>query len=137
MRTNRSLVTVLLSLSAGLLDTTTGLLLVTIPERTLTLFGATMPGEGGDILMRFVGAFVGGVGLSYLWALATTRFDVRTRRLHGVWGATTMIRTCIAVFTCTAVATGRLEPAWLVVGASDATIAAIQAWGLRAGWFDT
>jgi hypothetical protein len=137
MRTERSIAIVLLSLGAGLMDTTTGLLLVSIPGKTLALFGATMPGGGSDILMRFVGAFVGGVGLSYLWALATPRFDFRSRRLHGVWGATTMIRTCIALFTFTAVATGHLAPAWLVVGFSDATIAAIQTWGLRAGWLDT
>jgi hypothetical protein len=135
MRSNRTAFILLLSLAAGLLDSTTGALLVTIPETTLRLFGATMPGGGGDILMRFVGAFVMGVGLSYLWGLAASRFEERTHRLHGVWGATAAIRTCIAVFTLTAVATKHLEPAWLVVGFSDATLALIQIWGLRADWF--
>jgi hypothetical protein len=135
MRSDRTTFVLLLSLAAGLLDSTTGALLVTIPETTLRLFGATMPGGGGDILMRFVGAFVMGVGLSYLWGLATSRFDQRAQRLHGVWGATAAIRICIAAFTFTAVATRHLEPAWLVVGFSDATLALIQIWGLRSRWF--
>jgi len=136
MRSDRTTFVILLSLAAGLLDATTGALLVTIPETTLHLFGATLPGGGGDILMRFVGAFVMGVGLSYLWGLATPRFDQRAHRLHGVWGATAAIRTCIAAFTLTAVATKHLEPAWLVVGASDATLALIQIRALKARWFE-
>lgn len=136
MRSDRTTLVLLVSLGAGLLDTTTGALLVTVPETTLRLFGAAMPGGGGDILMRFVGAFVLGVGLSYLWGLATARFDRRSQRLHGVWGATAAIRACIAAFTLTAVATKQLEPAWLVVSASDATLAAIQLWALKARWFE-
>ena len=136
MRSERTTFIILLSLGAGLLDTTTGVLLVTVPAATLHLFGASMPGEGGDVLMRFVGAFVLGVGLSYLWGLATAGFEIRARRLHGVWGGTAAIRTCIAAFTLTAVATKHLEPAWLIVGFSDATLAVIQAWGLRARWFE-
>lgn len=136
MRSDRTSIVLLLSLAAGLLDSTTGALLVTVPETTLRMFGATMPGGGGDILMRFVGAFVLGVGLAYLWGLATSRFDQRARRLHGVWGATAMIRTCIATFTLTAVLTGSLGAVWLVVSASDATIALIQGWGLKARWFE-
>lgn len=135
MRTDRAIFIVLLSLAAGLLDSTTGALLLTVPQMTLHLFGASMPG-GGDILMRFVGAFVLGVGLAYLWGLATSRYDQRGRRLHGVWGATMMIRMCIAGFTLASVMAGKLEPAWLVVSASDATLAAIQAWGLLNRWFE-
>lgn len=118
------------------MDASTGVLLVAAPETTLRLFGATMPGGGGDILMRYVGAFVLGVGLAYLWALGWRPASRRGARLHGVWGATTAIRACVAVFTLAAVALGHLEPAWLVVTASDATLAMLQGWGLTAGWLN-
>jgi len=137
MPTDRIAFIFLLSLGAGSLDTATGALLLTLPEWTLHRFGAALPGGGSDILMRFVGAFVLGVGLSYLWGLATPHTDRRTRRLHGVWGTTAVIRASIATFTTIAVVTGSLAPAWLVVAGSDAALAAIQAHGLRARWFES
>jgi hypothetical protein len=132
---NTKAVVLIVSLGSGAMDATTGALLAGAPAATLSLFGATLPGgEAAAILMRFVGVFVAGVGLSYLWALAATSPAVRARRLPGVWGGTAIVRAGVAVFCFAAVASHRLEPAWLAVGATDAMLAAIQILGLRAGW---
>jgi hypothetical protein len=132
---NRNKLVLAFSLLAGCMDATTGVLLVAAPARTLALFGATLPGgEGAGVLMRWIGVFVAGVGVSYLWAIASSDAAVRAWRLPGVWGATTVIRTGIALFTVAAVATRALDPVWLVVGATDAALAVAQAAALRAGW---
>lgn len=123
----------LFTFCAGTMDTLTGLLLLAWPARTVALFGAGMP-AGDDILLRFVGAFVAGVGSTYLWALAAPDPRSRGRRVAGVWGATAVVRLWIAVFIGAAVALGRLDGPWLVVGATDALLALVQGGGLRAGW---
>lgn len=124
-----------ISLIAGGMDTTTGLLLVAAPGFTLAMFGATLP-EGGDVLMRFIGAFVAGIGTSYLWGIATKSNHLRMRRLFGVWGTTAIARAAVAVFTIAAVVTGALEPLWLVVGFTDAILAVTQTALLRHGWLN-
>lgn len=124
-----------LSLLAGVMDATTGLLLVVAPGAVLGWAGVTLPGgESAAILMRWIGVFVGSVGLSYLWAIAPRNETTRARRLPGVWGATTVIRTGVALFCLAAVVTGELDAIWLVVGFTDGALAVMQAWGLRAGW---
>jgi hypothetical protein len=75
--------------------------------------------------MSFIGAFVLGVGLSYLlpFVLEAARRD---ERLSGTFFATTLVRVSIGLFTGVSVANGRLEAAWVTVAASDLLIAAIQ-----------
>lgn len=124
------------SLAAGSMDAVTGLLLLAAPRFALNLFGAPAPAEGDDILMRFIGAFVLGVGLAYFVALSTRDRLRSLTRLEGTWGATAAIRASIALFTAAAVASGDLGYSWLVVCASDAAVAAVQFRGLAAGWFD-
>lgn len=87
-------------------------------------------------MMRFVGAFVAGIGTSYLWGIASKQPVVRMRRLFGVWGATALARGGVALFTTTAVIMGPLEPHWLVVGLTDATLAIVQTMLICRGWFD-
>jgi len=124
-----------LSWFAGLMDATTGVVLVAAPGAALGLADVALPGgEAAAILMRWIGAFVGGVGLSYLWAVAPRSAGERARRLPGVWGATAMIRTGVALFCLMSVVTGALAPIWIVVGLTDAALAIVQSWGLRAGW---
>jgi hypothetical protein len=124
--------------AAGAMDAATGMMLVAAPATTLGLFGAMLPGgDGAAILMRWVGVFVLGVGLSYLWSIASRDAATRARRLPGVWGATMVIRTGVAVFCFTAVASRQLEATWLVVGATDAALAGLQGWALRAGWLQS
>jgi len=126
----------LLSLGAGTMDATTGLVLVAAPAAALGIFGLALPGgAGAEILMRWIGAFVAGVGLSYLWAVLPRDDATRAQRLPGVWGATAVVRTGVALFCTIAVAARQLEPVWLVVGATDAALAIVQFHGLRKGWF--
>jgi hypothetical protein len=124
-----------LSLAAGALDTTTGLVLVAAPAVALGWCGVALPGgDGAAILMRWIGVFVAGVGASYLWAIAPRAPAARTARLAGVWGATALVRAGVAVFCVVAVAARQLAPVWLIVGCTDALLAGVQAWGLRRGW---
>ena len=124
-----------LSLAAGAMDTTTGVLLAVAPASVLDWFGVAVPGgDGAAILMRWIGVFVAGVGASYLWAIAPSDVVTRTQRLTGVWGATTIVRGGVALFCAVAVATKQLAPVWVIVGGTDAVIAAMQAWGLRRSW---
>jgi hypothetical protein len=128
----------LVTFLAGAIDAVTGAMLIAAPITTLHLFGATLPGgEAATILVRFVGVFVAGVGLSYLWALASSVAEARAGRLPGVWGATAVVRGCVALFCFTATASHQLEANWLIVGGTDAILAAGQAWALRSGWLET
>ena len=112
-------------LVAGAGDAATGLLLVTAPLLTLALMGIpATPSE--PIYLRFVGAFVGGVGLSYLFP-----FCYRDRRrtentLAVVLEVTALIRIGIALFVGWAIATGRLPTAWVSVLATDLVLAVVQ-----------
>ncbi len=114
----------LFAIAAGACDTTTGVLLVAAPELTLRMMHVRRaPAE--PVFTSFIGAFVLGVGLSYLlpFALDAARLD---ERLSGTFFATTLVRASIALFTGVAAATGRLEPAWATVAASDLLVAAVQ-----------
>lgn len=127
------------SVVAGAMDALTGTLLLTTPATVLSLMGTTTPGgPAGEILVRYIGAFVTGVGLSYFWGLAVpATHGRRFRRMSGVWGATAIVRAVVALFCTGAVATGALAPAWLLVAATDGILAAVQGAALRAGWFES
>jgi uncharacterized protein YjeT (DUF2065 family) len=114
---------------AGSLDALTGLLLVIAPAAVLRMLGA---GELPDqpVFLRFVGAFVGAVGLSYLYpfVLAPIR---RAARLRVVLEVTALERLVVFAFTTTAIATGTLGARWASVPATDLLLAAAQLWLLR------
>jgi hypothetical protein len=115
------------------MDAATGALLLAAPAATVSAFGAALP-PGDDISMRFVGAFVGAVGLSYLLAAVRPAGERRANLIREMWATTALIRSVVAVFVATAVVAGRLHVPWAVVAATDAGIAAIQiAWLLRGG----
>jgi hypothetical protein len=109
---------------AGLMDFSTGVGLVVWPALTLHAMGVTAPGAEALTFVRFVGAFVGAVGASYLVALASGRVD----RLWAVFRVTTLFRVAAGTFVAWAVATGKLEARWLTVTATDVVIAAVQLW---------
>lgn len=134
LQPDRSALVFIVSLGAGLMDAVTGLCLIVAPAVVLRLLGAPMPAGGDDVLMRFVGAFVCGVGCAYLWGMGTADVGKRLRQLEGVWGATALIRLCVALFTCGAVLLGRLAPLWLVVSLTDGVLGVGQLAALRAGW---
>ena len=115
---------------AGGMDVVTGLLLVAAPSFTLGLMLVSeVPAE--PIWIRFIGAFVTGVGALYFLALSGGG-----RRLRPLMEATALVRACIACFVGGALLSGALSLGWLSVVASDAGLAALQLVLLRKGWFD-
>ena len=117
---------------AGLCDATTGLLLVLAPALTLRLMGIE-PAPSDPTFLRFVGVFVGGVGLSYLypWALDARR---REERVWTVLEVSAGLRLLVAAFVLTSVATGALVARWSMVAATDLAFALVQlAWIARRG----
>ena len=108
---------------AGGGDALTGLLLVAAPALVLGLLGLSHP-DGGLILVRFVGVFVGCVGLAYLypWFLRTDR----DRRIVSALEITAGVRLAVALFLGIAVATAQLDLPWAAVGTYDAVVALAQ-----------
>jgi len=117
-----------LSVGAGAMDFATGLGLVALPAWTLARMGVPVPGAEALLFVRFVGAFVGAVGASYLWAARRPR-----ERLRVLFGVTLWLRGAAGAFTGGAVLAGALAPGWLAVTATDWTLVAAQAWLLARG----
>ncbi len=124
----------LYQLAAGLSDTCTGLLLVIAPTLTLHLMRvdeAPVPA----VFVSYIGAFVLGVGLTYLWILLRQWRGLSSpSEWEAHWRATAVIRSCIAVFVFAQVAGAHLERSWISVAASDGALALIQLMGLHRGW---
>jgi hypothetical protein len=113
----------------------TGLLLLATPGFVLRLLGVTAPGED-LILLRWVGVFVGCVGLAYIypWLLHPwlLRGDDRVRMALEI---TAGVRLAVALFLGVAVVTGQLDLPWMTVGAYDALVAVAQIGLLARGFF--
>ncbi len=122
----------LFCLLAGACDLATGVLLMLDPAATLALMGI-----GGRLAepvhLRLAGAFVGAVGLAYLYPFLTADPG---RRLPVVIEVTALVRAAVAAFVAAAVAARALAPGWLLVTAFDAGLAAAQLLLLRRGIFD-
>ena len=84
-----------LALAAGAMDTATGVGLVLLPVWTLQRMGIAPPGPEALGFVRFVGVFVGAVGLSYLVAWGRGH----DRALRTVFDITRLFRTGAGVFT--------------------------------------
>lgn len=111
-------------LLAGSGDFLTGLLLVAAPLFTLRLMGiASIPAE--PVYLRFVGAFVGGVGALYLYPFALSAAR-RAQRLDTVLEATALVRIVVALVVGGCIASGTLEVRWITVALTDAVLAAVQ-----------
>lgn len=117
------------SVGAGGMDAVTGLLLIVAPLMVLRLLGIAPISDDALIFLSWVGVFVMAVGLSYGLAL--------TGRARGeaAWMFTGLVRILVAVFLAIRVVTGAMEPAWLLVAASDGLVAAGQGAILLAGWW--
>lgn len=117
--------------AAGLCDTCTGILLVTAPAFTFHLMRLSVLPHPVSFA-RFVGIFVLGVGLSYLWpAFAWPRPEWRAQ-----WWTTALIRSGVAILLTWQVAAGSMERGWLAVILTDALLASIQWMGLSRGWLN-
>ena len=82
---------------AGLSDTTTGWLLVLEPQWTLTLMGVRRIPQPIEFA-SFVGVFVLGVGVTYLYATRLPLVAANTARWQTIWALTALIRTLVALF---------------------------------------
>ena len=134
MRSRAHLLLELYQIGAGVSDTTTGLMLLAAPIWTLHLMHINaIPSQPGTI--SFIGAFVLGVGLSYLWVELRNWRGLRTAdEWEAQWRCTTLIRACVAIFLFVQIATTRMEPAWALVAISDGVLALIQWIGLQQRW---
>lgn len=121
----------LFCLFAGGGDAATGLLLLAAPGLVLRLLGVAVPGED-LVLLRFVGVFVGSVGIAYLypWLLRD-----RSHRVRTAIEITAGVRLAVALFLGFAVLTGRLDLPWMTVGTYDALVASAQIGLLARGFF--
>lgn len=116
----------------GAMDSTTGLLLVVSPALTLRLMGISDIDAMGEVGLRWIGVFVGSVGLAYLYPFAL-RGKGRHRRLTTVIEVTTLVRTAVGTFVAVALVIGSLVPAWLSVSLTDLGLAAFQLWLVASG----
>lgn len=116
---------------AGAMDATTGAGLVALPDLTLAAMGVAAPGGDARVYLRWVGAFVAAVGVSYLVALL--RGGVAA--LREVFFTTLLFRAAAGGFCLSAVLAGALELRWLTVAATDGALVVAQVWLVRReGW---
>lgn len=121
-----------LFLAAGACDTTTGVLLLASPATALGLMRVG-PAPFADVGLRFVGAFVAGVGLAYLLPFVLPGGPAR--RLGPVAESTALIRAVVAAFVTAAVAGGELAAPWMTVAVTDAVLCLTQLFLLKRGAF--
>lgn len=113
----------------GAMDFLTGIGLLVTPALTLRLMGAGVPANGAIVFVRLVGVFVAAVGASYLWtARASEEGAIRTALT-----LTIFFRVGAGTYAGAAVLAGWLEPAWLLVAATDLACVAAQSWFLQQG----
>ena len=126
----------LFCIAAGACDTTTGLLLLLAPLAALRLMRIpAAPLE--PVFVRFIGAFVFGVGFSYLRPFFDRDPARREARLAAMLDVTAFVRTAVGTFVAAAIVARALHPAWASVAATDLVLAAAQFTMLRRGVFHT
>ena len=120
---------------AGLCDTITGLLLIFAPARTLELMGVQRAPQP-VAFVGFIGVFVLGVGLSYLYVACLPLNSKTAPRWQTVWWLTSLTRTLVSAFLAWQILAGRMEKAWLAVAITDGVLAVFQWIGLFCGWLE-
>lgn len=111
-----------LALAAGAMDAATGAGLMLLPAWTLQRMGITPPGAEALGFVRFVGVFVGAVGMCYLVAW----WRGGDRPLRAVFDFTRLFRVGAGVFTGVMVVAAGWPPAWLAVTAADLALVVVQ-----------
>ncbi|HLP06850.1 MAG TPA: hypothetical protein VK178_01700 [Opitutaceae bacterium] len=117
---------------AGGMDAVTGPWLVFAPASALAAMG--VEAEDDTLFVSWVGAFVGAVGWSYLWALWRWWKLGDTAFLRSVWRVTILFRLAAGSYCAAQIALDLLDPAWFTVPLADFLLAGVQIWLLRAGW---
>lgn len=118
-----------LAAGAGSMDLATGIALVAMPAVMLSLMQVEAVQGAELVYLRWIGAFVGAVGASYLFALAAGG----RARLRAVLEFTLLVRLAVGFFTAVALGRGWLGMAWASVPVTDLTLAAAQIWLLAKG----
>jgi len=111
-----------LALAVGALDAGTGAGLVVAPAWTLAGMGVNPPGAEALEFVRFVGAFVGAVGLVYFIA----GWRGNGRGLRPVLDFTRYFRGAAGTFVLVMVAGGTWQAAWLSVTFTDYALVIVQ-----------
>ncbi|MFH1496258.1 MAG: hypothetical protein ABII82_00395 [Verrucomicrobiota bacterium] len=116
---------------AGAMDFGTGAALVAVPVLALRLMGLEVPGAEALVFLRWVGAFVGAVGASYLVAA----WHGSEERLRAVFTLTMIFRLAAGGYSAVAILSGWLGWGWgwVSVPVTDLTLVAVQWWVLRKG----
>ncbi len=112
----------------GTMEVATGLLLMLAPVMTLELLGLRAAVEswaGEPVLLRFIGAFVAGVGACYFLPFLAEAQE-RWVRFEVILEATALVRACVGLWVAVAVARRWLEVGWLTVAVTDLGLAAWQ-----------
>ena len=117
---------------AGGMDAITGPWLVFAPASALAAM--RVDAEPDAIFLSFVGAFVGTVGWSYLWALQRWLRHGDVAFLRAVWRVTILFRLAAGSYCATQIALDNLAVGWISVPLTDFALAAAQTWLLYAGW---
>jgi hypothetical protein len=124
-----------LALAAGVSDAATGLGLLLAPQ--WVLHQLAVPPVVEPVFLRWIGAFVGSVGVAYLYPfLLAARSPAPAAalgfalRLRVVLEQTALARAAVAATVGAAIAAGALAPAWLGVAAFDGVLALLQGWWL-------
>lgn len=112
---------------AGAMDFCTGAALLVAPVLTLRLMHVEAPATEALVFLRWVGAFVGAVGASYLLAA----WHGTEERLRAVFELTMIFRLAAGGYSAAAILAGWLSPAWASVPATDLALVAAQWWVLR------
>ncbi len=120
--------------AVGAMDFATGLALVFAPVVTLELMRVPVPGAEALVYLRWVGAFVGAVGASYLLAVRDGGLQLETR-LVAVLKFTLVFRLVAGCYSAAAIWNGWLGGMWASVPATDLGLVALQLWVLsRKEW---
>jgi len=127
----RTIITITVLAGAG--EFLGGLLLVLAPAWTLSLMKA--PAVHEPVFVGFIGCFVSGVGLSYLWGLAAWSFTGSLQRLRTAWEITIIFRILAGSFVLFHVIRGTLASPWLSVPLTDWLWVIVQALLIHANAF--
>ena len=117
----------------GLLDTSTGLLLLFSPAATLRLMNLHATAENFPFL-SYIGAFVLSLGSAYLYGAFLTTQPAFLQKLRVVWLLTGITRAVVAIFLIASISRGAFDAGWTGVAITDGVLALIQGIGLALGW---
>jgi hypothetical protein len=121
-------------LLAGLMDASSGLLLMLNPGFTLALMRVPAVTSETWVFVRFVGAFVFSVGCLYLFAFRSVSLTQNWSYVRFVFGATAWVRAVICIFTTLAILQGALAVEWGSVPLTDGILACFQVLVVWSGW---